>query len=46
MNNKEQIEVALAEAKSLLVNSRLVEAEKKTEVILEQYPEKWTSPLY
>ena len=29
MNNKEQIEVALAEAKSLLVNSRLVEAEKK-----------------
>lgn len=39
MNNKEQIEVALEEARSLLVNSRLVEAEKKTEVILEQYPE-------
>ena len=29
MNNKEQIEVALEEARSLLVNSRLVEAEKK-----------------
>jgi tetratricopeptide (TPR) repeat protein len=38
MDKKEQIEAALEEAKSLLENSRLVEAEKKTEAILEEYP--------
>jgi len=38
MDNKEKIEAALEEAKSLLENSRLVEAEKKTETILEEYP--------
>ena len=39
MDTKEKIEVALEEAKSLLENSRLVEAEKKTETILKKYPE-------
>ena len=39
MDTKEKIEAALEVAKSLLENSRLVEAEKKTEAILEKYPE-------
>jgi len=39
MDNKEKIEAALEVAKSLLENSRLVEAEKKTEAILEKHPE-------
>jgi len=39
MNSTKEIEVQLEQAKSLLENSRIVEAEKKTEEILKEFPD-------
>ena len=39
MNNTKEIEAQLEQAKSLLENSRIVEAEKKTEEILKEFPD-------
>ena len=38
MNSTKEIEAQLEQAKSLLENSRIVEAEKKTEEILKEFP--------
>ena len=39
MNSTKEIEAQLEQAKSLLENSRIVEAEKKTEEILKEFPD-------
>ncbi|MFL2481130.1 MAG: hypothetical protein ACJ0HZ_00850 [Woeseiaceae bacterium] len=46
IDQRKQIDARLEQAKSLLENSRLVEAEKHTEKILSDFPEKRRSTLY
>ena len=46
MNSTKKIEAQLEQAKSLLENSRFVEAEKKTEEILKEFPDKFVFKVY